>query len=246
MRDTNTGFTIKDIFSTEVIPALGCTEPIAIALGAAAAATLVGRETIEGIEIWVDPNIYKNGIAVAIPGTGGLNGLDLASALGAFGGDPGRRLQVLETINDETVQKAKQLILAGRVVVNLLAEQKGLYIKTAIKTNTQTAESVIQELHDNIVSLKRNGKPVKDSPLIPETMDGGDKTKLQKIELWLKSFSLSGLIDMLDELDDEDYAFLEEGVHYNLRLAEHGLKYGSGLGIGKTFERLVRQRLIQS
>jgi L-cysteine desulfidase len=76
-------------------------------------------------------------------------------------------------------------------------------------------------------------------------MDGGDKTKLQSIELWLKSFSLSGLIDLLDELDGDDYNFLEEGVHYNIRLADHGLKYGSGLGIGKTFERLVRQRLIQ-
>ena len=245
MKDAKTGFTVKDLLSTEVIPALGCTEPIAIALGAAAAATLVQNETIEEIEIWVDPNIYKNGIAVAIPSTGGLNGLDLASALGALGGDPERRLQALETIDDETVQKAKKLIQAGKVIVNLLAEQKGLFIKTVLKTKTQTAESIIQDLHDNIVSLKCNGQSVTDSPLISETMGGGGKTKLQKVELWLKSFSLSGLIDMLDELDEDDYTFLEEGVQFNIRLAEYGLKYGSGLGIGKTFERLVRQRLIQ-
>jgi L-cysteine desulfidase len=245
MNAVKTAFTIKDILNVEVTPALGCTEPIAIALGAAAAATLVQNETIEGIEIWIDPNIYKNGIAVAIPGTGGLNGLDLASALGALGGDPKRRLQVLETINDQTVEKAKQLILAGKVVVNLLADQKGLYVKTIVTTKEQTAESIIQDLHDNIVSLRVNGQPVVDNPLISETMDGGDKTKLQKIEDWLKSFSLSGLIGLLDGLDDDDYAFLEEGVQYNLRLADHGLKYGSGLGIGKTFERLVRQRLIQ-
>ncbi len=85
----------------------------------------------------------------AIPGTGGLNGLELASALGALGGDHERRLQVLETIDDETVQKAKQLILAGKVIVNLLAEQKGLFVKTIIKTKTQEAESIIQDLHDN-------------------------------------------------------------------------------------------------
>ena len=125
MKDVVADFTIKDLLSTEVIPALGCTEPIAIALGAAAAATLV--------DIWVEPKIYKNGMAGASPGTGGLNGLDLASALGALGGDPERRLQTLETINDETVQKAKQLIQAGKVIVNLLAEQKGLFIKTVIK-----------------------------------------------------------------------------------------------------------------
>ena len=245
MKDTKAHFTIKDILSTEVTPALGCTEPIAIALGAAAAATLVQGEAIEELEIWVDPNIYKNGIAVAIPGTGGLNGLDLASALGALGGDPVRRLQVLETITNETVQEAKKLIQNGKAIVNLLEEQKGLFVKTILKTKTQVAESIIQDLHDNIVSLKHNGQSITDSPLLAETIDGEDQTKLQSVERWLKSFSLSGLIDLLDDLDEDDYQFLEEGVQYNIRLADHGLKYGSGLGIGKTFERLVRQRLIQ-
>jgi L-cysteine desulfidase len=244
-KDAVAGFTVKDLLSMEVTPALGCTEPIAIALGAAAAAALVKKEMIEEIELWVDPNIYKNGIAVAIPGTGGLNGLDLASALGALGGDPERRLEVLENINDPIVQDAKQLIHDGKVIVNLLTDQKGLYIKTIIKTRKLTAESIIQDLHDNIVSLRVNDQPIENHPLISEARDGGDKNKRQKIEIWLKSFSLSGLIELLEDLDESDLEFLKEGVQYNLRLADYGLKYGSGLGIGKTFERLVRQRLIQ-
>ena len=76
-------FTVKDIFRIEVAPALGCTEPVAIALGAAAAASLLAGEEIRAIEIWIDPNIYKNGIAVSIPGTPGLSGLDTAAAIGA-------------------------------------------------------------------------------------------------------------------------------------------------------------------
>ena len=63
-------FTVKDILQMEVTPALGCTEPVAIALGAAAAASLLPDKTINHIEVWVDPNIYKNGMAVIIPGTG--------------------------------------------------------------------------------------------------------------------------------------------------------------------------------
>jgi len=238
-------FTIKDILTTEVAPALGCTEPVAIALGGAAAAAMVKGQPIEKIEIWVDSNIYKNGIAVAIPGTGGLNGLDLASALGALVGDPAQRLEVLQPINDEAVRRARRLIDDGKVAVNLLAERKGLYIRTIVQTRTQTAESVIQDLHDNIVSLKLDGREVMEGSLAAVTTGGGDKTRLQQIESWLKSLPLSSLIALLDGLDEEDYDFLEEGVCTNMALAEYGLKYGSGLGIGKTLDRLTRQRLIQ-
>jgi len=84
-------FTVKDILAMEVTLALGCTEPVAIALGCAAAATLLPNRKIDSIEIWIDPNIYKNGMAVIIPGTGGLTGLDTAAALGAVGGAVIRR-----------------------------------------------------------------------------------------------------------------------------------------------------------
>ncbi|MBT8367907.1 MAG: serine dehydratase subunit alpha family protein, partial [Deltaproteobacteria bacterium] len=79
-------YTVKDILNMEVAPALGCTEPVAIALGAAAAATLLPEKTFDSLEIWVDPNIYKNGLAVSIPGTNGLTGIDTAAVIGALGG----------------------------------------------------------------------------------------------------------------------------------------------------------------
>ena len=81
-------FTVKDILKMEVALAFGCTEPVAIALGAAAAATLLPKKEFDTIEIWIDPNIYKNGMAVTIAGSGDMQGLDTASALGAYGGDP--------------------------------------------------------------------------------------------------------------------------------------------------------------
>jgi len=65
-------YSVKDVLRLEVAPALGCTEPVATALGAAAAASILPSKEIDSIEIWVDPNIYKNGLAVSIPGTGGL------------------------------------------------------------------------------------------------------------------------------------------------------------------------------
>ena len=245
MNKDETQFTVKDILRTEVAPALGCTEPIAIALAASAAAALLEDAPIQSIEIWVDPNIYKNGIAVAIPGTQGYNGLDLAAALGALGGAPELRLQVLEPIDDQVVSRAREMVQEDKVQVNLLQDRQGLFIKAVVKAGEESAECTIQDMHDNIVSLKRDGKEVSDHPLKPETTGPEGKTELQEVETWLKSLPLARLIELLDDLDDDDLAFIEDGVQDNLRLADYGLKHGSGLGIGKTLDRLVRQRLLQ-
>jgi L-cysteine desulfidase len=238
-------YTVKDILKMEVAPALGCTEPVAIALGAAAARALLPDKTISSIEVSVDPNIYKNGLAVTIPGTEGLVGLETAAAVGALGGDPALKLEVLGPIDDEAVAQARELIKSGKVKIKLLPQRKGLYIKTRIRNGENTAESVIRDLHDNVVSLKINGQNVKDSPLLSENVKKKGTKNLASLEAWLKDLKLKDLLELVDSLDRDDMNFLEEGVQYNLRLAENGLKHGQGLGVGKTLERLVRQGLIK-
>lgn len=238
-------FTVKDILRMEVAPALGCTEPSAIALGAAAAAALLDDEEITSIEVWVDANIYKNSVAVSIPGTAGLCGLDVASALGAIGGDPELKLEVLEPVDDDVIAKAQKILRAGGVKINLLPDQKGLFIKTAILGERTVAESVIMDSHDNITSLTINSQEISDSPLLSKRSNGGSKGELFDLEAWLRELSLPELLGLVDDLDTEDIRFLEEGVQYNLRLADYGLKHGSGLGVGKTLDRLVRQQLIE-
>jgi L-cysteine desulfidase len=227
----------------EVAPALGCTEPVAIALGSAAAASLLPEKEIDSVEIWVDPNIYKNGLAVSIPGTGGLSGLDMAAALGALGGDPKQGLEVLNDINAEITKKAQAALRDGKVKVNLLADHQGLLIKTEIKGQGHVAKSVVQDMHDNIVSLTLDEKELEDSPLLSPSATGGPNPRAE-MEAWLKQRSLQELLDLLEGLDDDDMAFLKESVTYNLRLAEYGLEHGSGLGIGKTLQKLAEQKLI--
>lgn len=236
-------FSVKDVLSIQVAPALGCTEPVAIALGAAAAMSLLPSDDFDHIEVAVDPNVYKNGLAVSIPGPGDLVGLDMAAALGAVGGDPSLSLEVLEPIDNDHVARAKAALAEKKVSVTLLRDQQGLLIQTSITAGSHVAESVIEGLHDNIVSLTLDGKPV-DSPLVRVSLDD-ESSPLAAMENWLKSLSLKELIALTDELDDDDIAFLQEGVDVNMRLAEQGLKYGLGLGVGKTLERLVRQGLIK-
>lgn len=237
-------FTVKDILRLEVAPALGCTEPVAIALGAAAAASLLPGEKIRSIEVRVDPNIYKNGVAVAIPGTPGLCGIDLAAAIGAIGGDPQRGLEVLEPVDDVVVASAVQLVKSDRVAVKLLSDRQGLRIESVVKSQSNESQSVIEGLHDHITALKLNGKPAGPNPLLSDGQKKDGKGDVRALEAWLKKLRLDQLLDLVDTLDADDLQFLDEGVQHNLRLAEHGLQHTCGLGIGRTLERLARQKLL--
>jgi L-cysteine desulfidase len=235
-------FTIKDILAMEVSPALGCTEPSAIALTAAAAASVLPERVPKSVRIWVDPNIYKNAFAVSIPGAGGGSGLGLAAALGAFGGDPGLGLEVLETLDGEALKAAGSLVKSGHVETILLDDHDGLYVRASVSSSGHTAEAVVEEVHDNITSLSLDGTNLPDHPLV--TGSRGDRKNLQELEDWLKTLKLQDLLRLLDDLDDEDMEFLERGIEYNSKLASHGLKHGPGLGIGLGLERLAREGMI--
>jgi L-cysteine desulfidase len=237
-------FTAKDILHMQVAPALGCTEPVAIALGSAAAATLLeDRSSIEAIEIWLDPNIYKNGLGVIIPGTRGMVGLGTAAILGALAGDPDLGLEVLQPINDGDVDRAKTFMREKEIRVNLHEEQ-GLYIRSRLKSGKNVAESLITHLHSNIVELRYNDRNVENSTLLTKKGGSTGKTGYEELEAWLKQQSLADLVDLADDLDAEDLAFIDHGVQCNLKLAAYGLKHGTGLGIGKALERILKQKLL--
>lgn len=237
-------YTVKDILKIQVAPALGCTEPVAIALGAAAAVSLLDNRDIESIELWVSPNIYKNGLAVSIPGTRGLSGIDLSCAIGAFGGDAKLKLEVLEPVDQAAIDRAAGFVKDGKVTVNILTDRTGLFIRTVVKSGKVLSESVISELHDNIVSLKLDGREITENPLLSIQGKQDGKSELALLEEWLREQTLSDLLDLVDDFDAEDLTFIEEGVEVNARLAEYGLKHGPGLGIGKAIQRLIRQKLL--
>ena len=149
-------FTVKDILQMEVTPALGCTEPAAIALASAAAASLLKEQKIERIELWVDPNIYKNGMAVAIPGTNGMTGLDVAVGVGAFGGDPQLGLEVLNTVDQDAIDQTKALIDAREVVIHLY-EETGLHVKATVHSGNNRFVQIEALVHVRLFVYSRDG-----------------------------------------------------------------------------------------
>lgn len=233
-------FRFKDFLHLEVSPALGCTEPVAVALATAAAASLMPGSSPDHIHILVDGNVFKNGLAVMIPGTDGRRGLDLAAALGSVAGDPTRAMQVLDGITREQVELAAGLVQSGRVQVDLNPGQDGLYIRADVTTQTDTAQALIQGAHDSIVSLRLNDQEISDSPLLAEQKNSGAQDVFH-LETWLKGQTLSGLLALMDQADTEDLAFVRKGVSMNLELAEYGLSHGPGLGVGKALADLAQE-----
>jgi len=235
-------YTVKEILKMEVTLALGCTEPVAIALAAASAASLLDKETIHTITVDIDKNLYKNAMAVSIPGTDGLCGVELAAALGVAAGKPEKKLEVLDGLTEKDIEKAKKLISRGNVRVNLKTDVTGIYVKAYVENPVDNSECEIRTYHNNIAALRKNGKDIETEQT---EQDAGGSEKFSAMEKWLTTLELIHLLQMLGELDSDDIDFLRDGVETNLKLAEYGMKYGTGLGIGKALERSVRTNLLK-
>lgn len=236
-------YTIKDILQIEVAPALGCTEPAAVAFCTAAAGSLLTNKNLDSIELSLSANIYKNAFAVAIPGAQGQVGINLAAALGFYCGDPALKLEVLSPINAKAIKSAKDFIENKSVTINLLDEKEGIYIHTKLTGGTDVAIATVEGTHDNLTGLELNDRKIENDPLLSGVTQ--DQTSVHLLEDYLAKQSLTDMIALVEYMDKEDFDFVKQGVEYNIELARHGLAFGPGLGIGKTLERLVREGLLK-
>lgn len=163
MLDKELRNSIIDLIKREVVPATGCTEPMAVALCVARATALLGAEPVK-INVSLSPNMLKNAMGVGIPGTG-RTGLPVAVALGAICGDPSRGLLVLDTLSNGAVERADNFVSEGRVDISLAPEGCDiLYISAAVTDATgKTARCVISGSHTNVVYESVDDRVVSDS-----------------------------------------------------------------------------------
>ncbi len=149
----------------EVKPALGCTEPISLALAAAAAAAELDG-TVERIDAWVSPNLMKNGMGVTVPGTG-MVGLPIAAALGALGGDAKAGLEVLKDASAKAVADAKAMLAAGHVAVMLQEPCNDiLFSRAKVYSGDSWACVTIVGDHTNIVRIETDKGVVFTQPIM--------------------------------------------------------------------------------
>ena len=153
---------IISLVNKEVVPAIGCTEPMAVALCAAKAATTLGRRP-DRIEVFLSPNMLKNAMGVGIPGTG-MIGLPIAVSLGALIGKPEYELEVLKDLTPATLEQGKRYINDADIDIKLKqGNVDKLYIEVVCRAGSDMAMAIISGSHTHFVYVERNGEVVLDN-----------------------------------------------------------------------------------
>lgn len=152
----NVYHTYVDILNKELVTALGCTEPIAIAFAGAKVREVLGRMP-ERCEVLCSGNIVKNVKGVTVPNSGGMKGIDTAAVLGIVGGDAGRNLAVLEHISEEQIALTKKLLEEGFCSCGLIEGVENLYIIITARAGEESASIEIRNFHSNITKIIKNG-----------------------------------------------------------------------------------------
>ncbi len=228
---------LKEVLSHEVFPALGCTEPIAVALAAATAAAEIQGEP-EDIRIVVDPGVYKNGLAVTIPNSGGERGNLLAGVMGAFIKRPDLRMELLRSVEPGIVDRAKELIREKRASISYDTEKTELYIEVQVASGQSRARAVVEGGHTNLVLVEKNGVVILERPR-PRQARNAQKTYREI----LRESKVSDLIDLVEAMDADDLSAIHTGVEMNRRASEAGRKLKK---VGYYVSRIVEQGLLQN
>lgn len=225
---------IIELIRKEVKPALGCTEPIAVALAAAKAVEILEERSNVSmrndkdlrIDVQVSANILKNGMGVGIPGTG-MVGLFIAAALGAVCGKSSYGLEVLQDFDEVSINKAKELVSKKYVRINLAETNKKLYIKAMVESAQipgHQATAVIEDDHDNIAEIWYDNSLLASSHR--ETAEEPQKCTLDY------GLTVKEIFDFAQSVPYEDIEFVLESRSLNLTLAEEGLRGKYGLRVG--------------
>ncbi|MFI3265462.1 MAG: L-serine ammonia-lyase, iron-sulfur-dependent, subunit alpha [Rikenellaceae bacterium] len=214
---------IIDLLHREVIPAIGCTEPIAVAFAVARATELLGEEP-EKIDVQLSANVLKNAMGVGIPSTG-MTGLPIAIALGSTVGRSEYGLEVLRDVTPEAVAEAKGIIESGKIDISLGEESTDkLYIKVSLSANDHTAQVIIATGHTNIIFESKDGEVLLDKTSNTNTEEQEEQT----VEL-----SMRRVYDFAMQTPVESLRFILESKRLNLGAAQAALNGTFGHNVGR-------------
>ena len=201
-----------DILKAEVKPAVGCTEPVAVALACAKAKELLGEDVVKN-KILVSPNVYKNAMCVGIPGTERL-GLKIAVAMGLVGGKSEDGLTLLEGLTDEQVKKSEEYMDATPISIEPLDTKEKVVIDVTLEGENNKSRVIIKTKHDNFVFLQQNNLVLLDEvdddgfPMIAicrENKDLGGKLLINEITSIYEKTTLEHLLNTTYDKDKKFY-----------------------------------------
>lgn len=223
----------------EVKPAIGCTEPISLALASAIATSYLSG-TVERIEARVSPNLMKNGMGVMVPGTG-MVGLPIAAAVGALGGNPTAGLEVLKQVTQEQVVAAKAMLSQGRVNIGMQAGDEILFVESRVHHGDEWVAVTITGNHTRVIRIVKN-----DDVLFDATTETASSINAETYQqgYCLKQATAKQIYQFATEVPFEQIAFILQAAKLNENLSSEGLSRNYGLHIGATLSRQRERGLL--
>jgi L-cysteine desulfidase len=212
------------ILHSELVPALGCTEPIAIAYAAAKATEVLGTRP-EHLTAHCSGNVIKNVQGVVVPNSGGLKGIEAAAILGALGGDAGRELEVLQDVKPEAVAETSKLLGTGYCTCRLAEGVANLYILVQAERGSQRTAVEIENRHTHISRIWKNDEIIFQDETFQTVSQGADKDLL----------NLRDILSFADEVDLADVrTVLDDQIAMNMAISREGLHHSYGACVGQT------------
>lgn len=227
-----------DLLKKEILPTMGCTEPGAVALAAAYAREALKEEAVKKIKVTVNANVYKNGVAVGIPGTG-ETGFFIAAALGVIKGHPERQLAVLADVLPRELEKAREMVAQNIIEVQVDEEKESLWIQVRLETDRGWSQAVIAEKHTQVISIQRNGEELFSQGSLQEG-EGLDHRQVLKGD----DLRIVHLVEAVEAMPLQQLEFLFAGVEMNLLAAKAGIEKRLGMGIGAVYDEMVDNGLM--
>jgi L-cysteine desulfidase len=215
------------ILKGELIPAMGCTEPIAIAFAAAKARDVLGRLP-ERIVIRCSGNIIKNVKGVVVPNSGGQKGMEIAAVLGVVAGRADQELEVISRVTPEEAATARELCRRNICTCELEEDEENLFIRIELAAGAQTAAVEIRNRHQHVARIEKNGMLLLEQPAT-STQEYGDKSQL----------TVKDILQFADEVDLDDVRdIIGKQVRYNSAISKEGLTNRWGAQVGRTFQEI--------
>ena len=209
------------LLKKEVVPAQGCTEPVAVAYTVAIAAEQLGADA-QDVRLKLSANIIKNALGVGIPGTGTV-GIDIAAALGAVIKQSAKKLEVLQGFTPEQLERAKALVDAHVIHIEQMATPEALYIEAVLTDGTDTSRAIVCRDHTNVVRVEKNGEVLLDKPISWGAAGADSGTGL----------TVDGIYEFATTAPFVSIAFILDCVPLNTRVSQEGLANSYGLEVGR-------------
>lgn len=225
-----------ELLRKDVVPALGCTEPVCVALCAATAGTAL-KGAVEAVTVEVNPGIYKNAMSAGIPGCA-MVGIPWAAAIGALLCNPQKGLQLLEDINGDILSAAETLISSNKVAVTVKNDEKSIFVRCTLRSGSEEAVCITRNAHTNIVYLSRNGEVLLEKEVLSSAASDDPLVDA------LKALTISQIRQLVDSASEEELSFMADGIAMNEALADYSLEHPIGIGLAGSLRRQIGGSLL--